>query len=189
MLLRLKLAKYSCIGALFGTVLHFLSHGWVMSEQYLFAMFSQTQEAMVADLAVAFGYERPKPQMTDLDAHELVEREALRHGINPALARALMKAESNGKRFAVSKAGALGLMQVMPFNAKRCGLEHYGELFDPEKNIACGVKILAEELKTHGHDPVKALQAYNGGARCIGKCKESINHAKTVLTLVAKDVR
>lgn len=186
---KLKAAQYSLISSLALTSMHYSSHGYMWVEQKIKEHFKETHEAVVSALAKDLGYERPTPKMSELQAIDIVEQEALRRNINPALARALMKAESNGDRYAVSSAGALGYMQIMPQNSKRCKLKHYGELFDERKNIACGVQILAEELKAHAGDVVRALQAYNGGAGCVNKCSESINHARKVLTIMAGDIR
>lgn len=188
-MIKIKLAKYGTVLGLFGTVFHYSSHGYLRLEQMALDKFTATRAAVVAGLAEDFGYEKPKPTISEFDALELVEREALSRGVNPALARALMKAESSGNQYAVSRAGAIGYMQIMPFNAKRCGLSHYGELFDDAKNIKCGIQILDEELKANKGNVVHAVQSYNGGSKCVNRCEESINHARVVLAFMARDIR
>lgn len=188
-MLTLKAAKYGAIAGLATTGITYFSMGWLHVVETVEEQFSNTRAAVIQGLAEDLGYEKPKPQMEELDKFALVEREALRHKLNPSLARALMKVESNNNRFAVSHVGAIGAMQVMPFNAKRCGLPHYGELFDEEKNIQCGVRILAEDMKAAKNNPQIALQVYNGGPKCVNKCKESIEHARKVLTEMATDIR
>lgn len=188
-MLTLKVVKYGSLTSLLMTALHFTSHAYLYAESRLLEQFKNTRDALVADVATTFGYERPKPSMPELDALALAEREALRYGINPTLVKSLIQVESANKQFAVSPAGALGRLQIMPANTKRCGLKHYGELFDDEKNIKCGVQILSEELKATNYDMVKALRRYNGGPNCSsGGCKESEGHWQAVLKHMAKDV-
>lgn len=114
-----------------------------------------------------------------LTPEQLADRAALLRGINPALVRAVMHVESRGKIDAVSIKGAVGLLQVMPANYKRCGLEHPGKLWEPEINVACGTQILAEELKNHKLDD--ALRVYNGGPKALKRgFKESEQYVQKV---------
>jgi soluble lytic murein transglycosylase-like protein len=131
---------------------------------------------------------RPSVDLSEFTALALVEREALACGINPALARALLMEESHRDQTAVSKAGAIGLMQVMPFNAKLCGLTPEDLRENTVKNIRCGMSIFCDYMRGQGFDPWRALQEYNGGAKCINKCAESIKHAQKVLKRMSKDV-
>lgn len=184
--MKVLIAKYTTLAGLSLTVLHYTSHGVLQVEDAVSSRFRATKEAVVGGLATDLGYERP-PMETKKTVQDLAELEAIVAGVNPSLVKALMHAESAGDSFAVSPVGAIGLMQVMPFNAKRCGLKSPGELFDDRKNIKCGVQILREELRTYDNDPVKAIQAYNGGAKCIGRCPESIRHAQIVMKRLATD--
>lgn len=184
----IKAAKLGGLSAFLGIALHFFSHGYVALESDIASKFNQTKVAVVDDLATNFGYER-KETLDALSISELAEKEALSAGLNPSLVRAVVHVESGGKEFAESAAGAIGVMQVMPFNTKRCDLTHYSRLFIAEDNIRCGVKILSQELKVYGGDIVKALQAYNGGARCVGKCSESLGYARMVLAKMSTDLR
>jgi soluble lytic murein transglycosylase-like protein len=77
---------------------------------------------------------------------------------------------------ALSKKGARGLTQVMPFNAKRCGLRP-DQLWDTSFNLACGAIILKQEIKRVGSIE-KALRVYNCGKVTCGK-----GYAKKVLEL------
>lgn len=158
-------------------------------EQYAVTLSTNSYRASVAWLASTIGYEQPPLPVENItEIRALLEREALRNNLNPALARAVAHIESRGSEFAVSSAGAIGVMQVMPFNTRRCKLKHYGQLFDSKLNIACGVRILAEEMRTYKDDTHKALQAYNGGAKCVGKCSESIQYAKDVVAVMSRDI-
>jgi hypothetical protein len=81
-----------------------------------------------------------------------------RHGLDPALVRAVVLAESAGDPRAVSPAGAIGLMQLMPGTAAALGVDPW----DPFDNLRGGVQYLAGLLAVY-EDPVLALVAYNAG--------------------------
>jgi soluble lytic murein transglycosylase-like protein len=81
-----------------------------------------------------------------------------------ALVKAVMKQESSFNPKAQSKAGAVGLMQVMPANASRVGLKPE-DLWNPERNILAGVRLLAVLLRYYQGDLESVLVAYNAGPR------------------------
>jgi len=108
-----------------------------------------------------------------------VDRAAKAYKLPPKLLHALVKVESGYKAKAVSKVGARGLSQVMPVNAKRCGLPDAGELFDPVSNLRCGALILRQEIDRVGNLR-DALSVYNCGKV---KCAPGQQYAQTVLSL------
>ena len=83
------------------------------------------------------------------------------------LVRAVIRQESDFDPSAVSPAGAIGLMQVMPFNASRLGLTPE-DLREPEKNLRAGARLLATLLKHYRGDVISALIAYNAHPREFG---------------------
>ncbi len=83
------------------------------------------------------------------------------HGLNPQLVLAVMEVESNFDKFAISKAGARGLMQVMPFWRDEIGKED-DNLFDIETNIRYGCAILSIYLEKERKRMAPALARYNG---------------------------
>lgn len=83
-----------------------------------------------------------------------------KHGIDPRLLKAVMMQESGGNPNIISDAGALGLMQLMPFNLKAYGVTNWR---DPNQNIDGGAGILAENLRKAGGDISLALRYYHGG--------------------------
>jgi hypothetical protein len=83
---------------------------------------------------------------------------AAHHGIAPALVRAVIEAESGGDPRAVSPAGAIGLMQLMPATAAGLGVDPW----DPLDNLRGGIAYLAGLLRAYA-DPTLALVAYNAG--------------------------
>lgn len=92
---------------------------------------------------------------------ERVYLEAAYHGVDPDLLLALMQIESRFDRFAVSSAGAQGLMQVMPFWRNEIGRPQ-DNLTEIETNISYGTAILAQYLVESRGDLTDALTRYNG---------------------------
>lgn len=93
----------------------------------------------------------------------LVHREAARADLPPELVLAVIEVESNFDRFAVSRAGAQGLMQVMSFWLDELDVEH-ANLFDPALNLRMGCTILRHYLDRENGDIPRALARYNGSA-------------------------
>ena len=90
-----------------------------------------------------------------------VHYEASRAGLDPQLVLALIQVESGFKKYAVSRAGARGFMQVMPFWVKLIGAKG-DNLFDMRKNIRYGSTILRYYLDLEKGDLYRALGRYNG---------------------------
>jgi soluble lytic murein transglycosylase-like protein len=93
-------------------------------------------------------------------AAELVARAAERHGVPEQLALAVAHTESSLRAHAISRTGAMGLMQLMPGTA--AWLE-VGDAFDPQQNTDGGARYLAQLLRRYAGDRVRALAAYNLG--------------------------
>lgn len=90
-----------------------------------------------------------------------VYREALHHGLSPDLVLAVIQIESAFNRFAVSRVGAQGYMQIMPFWRLEIGRPQ-DSLIDTQTNIRYGTAILAHYLEVADGDLVDALGRYNG---------------------------
>ena len=90
-----------------------------------------------------------------------IHREASRAELHPELVLAVIDVESNFDRFAISKAGAQGLMQVMPFWLKEIGKPR-DSLFNVRTNLRMGCTILKYYLKKEKGDLTRALARYNG---------------------------
>jgi soluble lytic murein transglycosylase-like protein len=86
------------------------------------------------------------------------------HPVPVALVKAVITQESSWNPRAVSPAGALGLMQLLPATAAKVGVSRR-ELFDPAKNILAGVRLLAVLLRHYRGDVISALTAYNARPR------------------------
>lgn len=96
----------------------------------------------------------------------LIETYAGKYGVDPSLVRAVIQTESGGNPRAVSSAGALGLMQLMPGNVKESGIT---DPFDPEQNIAAGTQQLSGLMKQYNGDLDLALAGYNAGPGNVRK--------------------
>jgi soluble lytic murein transglycosylase-like protein len=93
-----------------------------------------------------------------------IRKASNRYGVDYALVKAVIKAESNFDPQAVSRAGAKGLMQLMPGTAKALGVN---DSFHPEDNIDGGVRYLRYLLDLFNRDFKLALAAYNAGEETV----------------------
>ncbi|MHB8836576.1 MAG: transglycosylase SLT domain-containing protein [Candidatus Methylomirabilia bacterium] len=107
------------------------------------------------------------------------------HGVDSALVKAVIKAESNYDNRAISRAGAQGLMQLMPATAR---LRNVDNPFNPQQNIEGGVSHLKYLLTSFNGDKKLALAAYNAGENAVRKYNgvppfpETKNYVSTVLS-------
>lgn len=95
-----------------------------------------------------------------------VDRFSRANDLPPALVHAIIKAESNGQRKAVSPKGAKGVMQLMPFTSKRMRV---ADPFDPIENIEGGIKYIKELLVTFEGNLTNTVAAYNAGPAAVRK--------------------
>jgi len=102
-----------------------------------------------------------------LELLKTIHAEAVRTGLQPELVLAVIQVESNFDRFAISSAGARGLMQVMPFWIKELGHPD-DNLFIPQMNLRYGTTILKYYLDKEKGQTSKALARYNGS---VGKTR------------------
>ena len=116
---------------------------------------------------------------------QYVEEAAQKYHVDPKLISAVMQAESNGNQAAISNAGAVGLMQLMPATAASLGVNPY----DEKENVEGGAKYLKELLDTFGGDVRKAVAAYNAGPAAVQRYNgvppypETANYVNKVLDL------
>lgn len=109
---------------------------------------------------------RLHPVLSERELEPMISRYSRQHQLHPALIRAVIKAESGFDPMAVSRAGAIGLMQLMPQTAVRLEVR---DLYDPEDNIGGGTKYLRQLLdRFRGNLPL-ALAAYNSGEHTVDR--------------------
>lgn len=115
---------------------------------------------------------------------ETISRHSRRHRIDPALLRAVIKAESDFDPQAVSRAGAMGLMQLMPHTAVRMDVR---DPYDPEENVGGGARYLRYLLDRFNGNVPLALAAYNAGEHRVERnwalppIEETRNYVSKVL--------
>ncbi|KMW48967.1 lytic transglycosylase domain-containing protein [Ralstonia insidiosa] len=124
----------------------------------------------------------------------LIRQAASKHGIDPALVKAVIAAESGFNPQAVSPKGAIGLMQVIPDTGARYGVTGDArrtaaqKLADPKINITTGVRYLSDLLRMFSGNLELVLAAYNAGEGAVQKhgndippYAETQNYVKTVM--------
>jgi transglycosylase-like protein with SLT domain len=122
----------------------------------------------------------------DIDA--AIDEAAARHNVDPNLVRSVVKVESNFNPNAVSRKGAMGLMQLMPATARSLNVSNP---FDPQQNIDAGVRHLKKLLDNYGGDVRLSLAAYNAGAGAVTRSagiprfRETRNYVRRITDLYA----
>ena len=105
-------------------------------------------------------------KLSSADLREMLAQAGERHNLDADLLASVVKAESNGNTHAVSRAGAQGLMQLMPKTAAQEGVT---DSFQAEENVRGGSTYLNELLIRYHDNIAKALAAYNAGPAAVAK--------------------
>jgi hypothetical protein len=132
-------------------------------------------DAAPAARALPVPPDAPKPSRTTIN--QLIERFADRYGVERDLVHAVVRAESAYNPHAVSHAGAVGLMQVMPETAADYGVTSVDALFDASTNVRVGVRHLKRLLNRYGIG--KAVMAYNAGEGALERHNGFVTFAET----------
>ena len=130
----------------------------------------------------------PAPSSANIPAAylDLINTACDRHGIDPSLVHAIVKVESDFNPYALSRKGAMGLMQLMPQTAVNMNIKNS---FNPAENIDGGVKYLRYLIDRYEGNLSLALAAYNSGETAVKRWgtippfKETQNYVKRVLKI------
>lgn len=120
-----------------------------------------------------------------VDTNTLITEAAKKYNVDPRLVAAVAQTESGGNQEAVSSAGAIGVMQLMPDTAASLGVNPY----DKQQNIEGGAKYLKQMLDTFNGDVSKAVAAYNAGPQAVKNYngippyKETQNYVNKVIDI------
>jgi len=93
------------------------------------------------------------------EVNKIVDELSKKYEVDPKLVKAMIKVESDYRKFAISRAGAMGLMQIMPKTFAQIGT---GDPFIIENNLEAGIKYISIQLKSFNNTEI-ALAAYNAG--------------------------
>ncbi len=120
--------------------------------------------------------ERARPATSVLKSK--AERVASQHGLDPDLVDAIIRAESAYDPHAISPAGAVGLMQVMPETAADYGIQTLEGLFEPDTNLSTGMRHLKRLLGKYGSIGA-AVMAYNAGEATLERGNGFVTYPET----------
>jgi len=163
-----------------------LSRGYLYAEQRLLEEAEAVYYSSVGYIAREHGYQIPTgtvEMVLDDSIDGLIKREMKVNGLPDELfpvIRGLVWVESRDNQYTVSKAGAAGLMQLMPDTLKKCGLVDKAA-FDKISNIQCGVWWWDQMLASQKGDIVRALTEYNAGINRMYQTTESKEYAGKVM--------
>jgi len=137
---------------------------------------------------------RTQGRLIDSPYSDAIRQAAARHGLEPRLLMAIAQVESGHQPLARSRAGALGLMQIMPATGARYGVFQSQNLFDPNVNIDVAARYLNDLLDQFNGSLVLSVAAYNAGEGAVEKYgrhvppyPETRRYVREVMTLLAKN--
>lgn len=107
--------------------------------------------------------EKSRSDVSNSELARTIHAAAAKYAVDPKLVSAVAEVESGGNQSAVSSAGAVGVMQLMPETAAGLGVNPY----DMKSNVEGGTKYLREMLDTFDGDVKKAVAAYNAGPNAV----------------------
>ena len=107
--------------------------------------------------------EKSRSDVSNPELSRTIHAAAAKYAVDPKLISAVAEVESGGNQSAVSPAGAVGIMQLMPETAAGLGVNPY----DMKSNVEGGAKYLREMLDTFDGDVKKAVAAYNAGPNAV----------------------
>jgi soluble lytic murein transglycosylase-like protein len=117
-------------------------------------------------LSIVAASPAPEAKLSPADLHEMLARASLDRNVDADLLASVVKAESAGNPHALSRAGARGLMQLMPATANDLGV---ADSYKPDQNVRGGSTYLDQLLVRYHDNLAKALAAYNAGPAAVDK--------------------
>ncbi len=158
--------SFSSIDKQFGALIRDLTHQLAALEKQLMQALRQINIGTPAPKATCNGGTAPSKRPSFHRYGSIVTDAARRHEVDPGLVNAVINQESGFHANAVSKAGAMGLMQLMPDTAKSLGIKNP---FDPQQNVEGGTTLLRGLLDRYHGQLDLALAAYNAGPAAVDK--------------------
>ena len=155
-----------------GGIVHFTDNIPDKSESLSFRIFERSGRAKIFF------------KVTENQLDGIINMTAKKHGLEKELVKAVIKAESDFDPKAISKKGAVGLMQLLPKTAYSMGVDN---IEDPSSNIDTGCRLLKSLLNKYNGDIELSLAAYNAGETAVNKhkgippYKETINYVQKVI--------
>lgn len=127
---------------------------------------NQSSKATNAKKTSSTSFDSYLNQNKEVSLEDIFEKAADKYNVSIDLLKAIAKQESNFNANAVSRSGAMGVMQLMPATAKELGVNN---AFDPEQNIMGGAKYISKLLDQYNGNTKLALAAYNAGSGNVRK--------------------
>lgn len=135
---------------------------------YQLNVFHQSENVFITNIP-NLGTEKRVEKETEVNDYDhLINHYARLYNIDPLLVKLIIQKESQFNPRAVSRSGAIGLMQLMPETARRLGIK---KPFDPAQNIAGGVRFLRSLFDMFDGDLELTLAAYHAGPGIVKRLK------------------
>jgi soluble lytic murein transglycosylase len=150
------------------------------------ATFTDVPPEVRANRLIAYGKKSVEKDRAALRYGSIIMSKASKYDIDPSLIKAVIAVESNFNSRAVSRKGAMGLMQLMPETAEQMGVFNP---FSPEDNIEGGTRYLKRMLQKFNGDLRLALAAYNAGPTRVENCgtvppiKETLEYIRKIFAI------
>ncbi len=132
----------------------------------------------------------PRRAVEPIDLGPIIERQSDLNGLDPELVRAVIRVESGYDPLALSRKGAMGLMQLMPATARSLAVR---DPYDPAENVRAGAAYLRRMLDVFDGDTQLALAGYNAGPEAVRRFggippyPETLSYVESVLRLYRRD--
>jgi len=169
-------------------VIHFSNVGFGTAKKVKKIKSESKEERVAAPLSPSQTVKTASLPSQDIptDFYDAISNACSRHGVDPALVHAIVKVESDFNPYALSRKGAMGLMQLMPQTAIDMNVHN---IFNPHENVDGGVRYLRYLIDRYDGNLTLALAAYNAGESAVKKWgtippfPETQNYVQRILRL------